>query len=648
MVSEPQTPQPGDQTARVLAAGLAVILLVVSQMILLALPDGTIAGLLIALAGGVIFIAFALREPPARVAKALTRARLSFRAVCVLTSIILISIAAFSTVVYEARDRLDYTPIVLIWICGVATLIVGFAAGRTFAVRTWLKENRWELLIVALITLGAAVLRFIQLGQLPRVIDGDEGLIGQFIVAAKGNPLANPWSLFANIGGFYRHSIGLVIQLFGQTPFALRLLPAIGGTLAIPALYLLARHLFGRRIAVFAAILLAVSHAHVHFSRTTAVTYTQSTLFASLEIYFFISGLGKRDPLRLAIGGVLLAVHFNTYLGAQILIGFLIVYTIIAALVARPLLRGAWRTYSVFWLSFVIASLPQFTFILRHPDEFVTRLNQGGTFQDTWLVDEVARTGASAVQILFERVAHAFLSLNHYPALDFYGAFIPMIDVITATLFVLGMFYALWRTRDYRYLLLNGWFWSLTIAIGLFSLPPSSDSYRMLMAFPVVMIMAAIGLDLIVKALTAAARQPQVASVGLAALVLSTIALYNTRAYYVDFLQQCRFGGDSRTRFASYLGKYLSTLDRETAVYLLSNEGLRYGTHPSVDFLSKSLPVKNVDGPVTDIQPDINTAIIAIEPRADELRQWARNYPGGKLHQEFDCGSLMLLAYWLP
>jgi hypothetical protein len=223
-----------------------------------------------------------------------------------------------------------------------------------------------------------------------------------------------------------------------------------------------------------------------------------------------------------------------------------------------------------------------------------------------------------------------------------------MLDVITATLFVLGLIYALWRTRDYRYLLLNGWFWSITVSIGLFSLPPSSDSYRMLMALPAAMIMAAIGLELILKALTATARKPQLAGVGLAVLVLLAITLYNARAYYVDFLQQCRYGGDTSTRFASYLGKYLSTLDRETTVYLLSNEGLRYGTHPSVDYLSKSLPVTNVDGPVTDIQPDIDTAIIAIAPRADELRQWARDKPGGTLHQEFDCGNLMLLAYRLP
>jgi hypothetical protein len=137
-------------------------------------------------------------------------------------------------------------------------------------------------------------------------------------------------------------------------------------------------------------------------------------------------------------------------------------------------------------------------------------------------------------------------------------------------------------------------------------------------------------------------------AIGLAALVLMTITVYNTRAYYVDFLQQCRFGNDTATRFASYLGKYLSTLDRETTVYLLSSEGLRYGTHPSVDFLSKSVPVTNVDGSTSGIRPDVNTAVIAIPARVDELREWTRIYPGGKLHQGFDCGQLMLTAYWLP
>jgi 4-amino-4-deoxy-L-arabinose transferase-like glycosyltransferase len=647
-MTEPSTTSASaQQTPRVLAAAVAVILIAISQMILLTLSDGIVAGLLIGLAGGVIFIAFALREPPARISRALARLRLSFQNMCVLIGFLLSLIAAVWTVVYEVRDQLAYTPIVLIWLGGIITFSAGFAAGRTFDMRAWLKDNRRELLIVALITLGAALLRFINLGVLPRIIDGDEGLIGQFVTAANTNPLANPWSLVENIGGFYRSGIGLAIKLFGQTPFALRLGPAIAGTLAIPALYLLARHLFGKRIALFAAIFLAVSHAHLHFSRTLAVSYIQDTLFAPLVLYFFISGLSKRDTLRIAIGGVILAVQFNVYLGAQVMIALLIVYALVAALVARPLMRGAWRVYGVFWLSFISASLPQFAFILRHPEEFMARLNNGGTFQGSWLIDEAVRTGHGQVQILFERVVHAFLSLNHYPAFDFYGVNVPLLDVVTATLFVLGLLYALWHTRDYRYLLINGWFWSMTLAIGLFSLPPSADSYRMLVTFPAVMIMAAIGLDLILNVFTLPSRHPRWMQIGLAAMVLVTIGAYDTHTYFVDYLQQCRFGGDTATRFASYLGKYLSTLDRETSVYLLSDQNLRYGTHLSVNFLSRNLLVKNVDGPASTIQPDIDMAVIAIPSRADELREWALDRPGGKLHQEFDCDKLMLTAYWV-
>jgi Dolichyl-phosphate-mannose-protein mannosyltransferase len=647
VLSEPQAPHPAGRTARALAASLALFLLLISQMILLALPDGTLAGIVLALLGGFIFIAFALREPPPRVTRVVARTRLSLRAVCLLSGSMLLLLASAMAIVYEIRDLVDYTPVVLIWFAGLATYLSGFAGGRTFAVRAWLQANRRELLIVALITLAAALLRFIDLGQLPRVINGDEGRIGQFVLAAKGNPLANPWSLFENIGGLYRHSIGLAIKLLGQTPFALRLLAAVGGTLAIPALYVFARHLFGMRVAVLAAILLTVSHSHIQFSRTMAVSYIQGTWLIPLTLYFFISGLSKKDPLRMALGGMFLAIHFNVYLGAQIMIGLLVVYAVIAAVVARPLMRGAWRSYGVFWLSFIIISAPQFTFIARHPDEFVARLNQGGTFQGTWLAEMTAQTGAGPIQILFERVVHTFLSLDHYPAIDFYGANIPMLSVITATLFALGLIYSLWRTRDYRYLLLNGWFWSMTVAIGLFTLPPSADPYRMLVAVPAAIVMAAIGLDLILKALSAPASQPHRVQIGLAVVILLSVALYDMRAYYVDFLQQCRYGGDTATRFASYLGTYLATLDRETTVYLLSDEGQRYGTHMSVDYLSKSLPVINVDGPVTEIQPGINTAIIAIAPRADELRQWTRDYPGGKLRQEFDCGKLMLTGYWL-
>jgi asparagine N-glycosylation enzyme membrane subunit Stt3 len=112
-------------------------------------------------------------------------------------------------------------------------------------------------------------------------------------------------------------SITGVIGFFGPTMFSLRFLPAIGGTLAIPAVYLLAREIAGKRIALTAATLLAFAHAHIHFSRTAAVAYIYGTWFIPLELYFLLSGLKNRSAWKAAIGGCLLAFHFSIYISAH-------------------------------------------------------------------------------------------------------------------------------------------------------------------------------------------------------------------------------------------------------------------------------------------------------------------------------------------
>jgi hypothetical protein len=127
-----------------------------------------------------------------------------------------------------------------------------------------------------------------------------------------------------------------------------------------------------------------------------------------------------------------------------------------------------------------------------------------------------------------------------------------------------------------------------------------------------------------------------------------TVLALNFRAYYLDFALRCRYGLDPQGRFASYLGNYLRTLDRETTAYLLSDEIFRYGTHDSVDFLSRSFPVTNIPEPVDSLSVASKTAIIAIPSRMSELEAWVAAHPGGRLQRESDCGNPMLLAYQLP
>jgi 4-amino-4-deoxy-L-arabinose transferase-like glycosyltransferase len=647
MASDPSSD--AARLARAILGCLALGLVGIGQYTLLLSPRPTWPGPIIAGLGMVLFLWASLSHPPAPLVRLVVRLRLSPQGLWLACAVGLSVAAALLSVSFQRLARTNYLPVVLLWVGAWVAYALAFApAAERPDWRGWWRRYRREALWLALVVLLGAVLRFYLLGSLPRVINGDEGLLGQAALNTRQAVLANPFVLVGNFGGFYLQGMNLAMDFLGQTPFALRLLPAVGGTLAIVSVYLLARWLFGARVALTAALLLALSHAHIHFSRTVAVGYIQGTLLIPLELYLFQSGLEKRSALRMALGGLVLGVHFGIYLSAQIIVAFLIVYLLVAAAVCRPLIQRAARLVPVFWGGVLVAALPEAVHAWLHPEQFLERLNADGTFQSGWLASEMAESGRSVAVVLVDRISHAFLSLNYYPAIDFYGARTPLLDVITGVLFLAGLVIALWRTRDAHYLLLNGFFWSATVAVGIFAIPPSADSYRMLIALPAALTLAGVGYEQLLGAFGLAGSGRSPARVGLSLALVAAVALLNLRAYFVDFVLQCQYGGDPQTRFASYLGNFLRQVDREAEVYLLSDDVVQYGTHPSVDFLSRKLPVTNVPESVNTLRPEPNSVIIATAARADELRAWARANPGGQLERQYDCEQLMLVAYVLP
>ena len=642
-----QHPARPERGARLLVASIGILVTLAGQLAFYLTPEGRTQGVLLgfglSLAGALILLASLSNRLP----RWAGRWAPSTRAALLVVAVLLTLMTSGSQVMFQQMGRTNYVPVVLLWAAAAVTYAAAFFERRwdVAAARAWLAAHRRDLALLGLIVLLGAGLRFYRLGIIPRVIDGDEGRIGQAALRTQENPLANPFALFENFGGIYMQAIGLALSTFGATPFGLRLVPAIAGTLAIPATYLLGRALLGPRGGLLAAALLAVSHAHLHFSRIVAVAYIAETLLIPLELYFFYTGLRGRQAWRMALGGLILGVHFSVYVSAQIIAALLVVYLVVAFVLTRPLVKGAGRLILVFWLGVLITGLPQATHALRNPDEFMARMNLDGTFQSGWLEREIAATGQGAAQILAGRVVHAFLTLNHLPSIDFYGARIPVLDLLTGTLFILGLVYSLWRTRDQRYLLLNGYFWSLLLAIAIFAIPPTADSYRMLVALPAAILLAALGLEQCLAVLALAGPERATARrVALSAMLASTLVL-NGRAYFVDFAARCRYGLDRATRFASYVGNYLKAVDAETVVFLLSDDELRYGTHVSVDFLSGGNPVVNWTDPVETLLVNANTVVLAGPPRHAELRAWARLQPAGEVRHLTDCEQPMLLVY---
>jgi hypothetical protein len=656
-MTERQSEYSGDVTKiRRFVSFVGICVLLLSQLLVfskpvseeVALPPYTSLGLL----GVVILIAGQWIPSTAFWQRAAFRPIFDDRAFWVIAAVSLSAMATTVTASFMAFTRLNYIPVLTVWFLAAACYV--YAQLRPdvrvdlASISGWLKANRNEILIVMLIALCAAATRFYRLGEVPRVLDGDEGSVGLFAKATGAGTLANPFALWENFGALYMQLINVSMKLFGETPLGLRLMPAVGGVLAVPAVYLLARRIGGRRIALIAAVMIAISHSHLHFSRIASVAYIQDTWLIPLELYFLISGLEKKESWRTALGGILLAVHYSFYLTAQIITALVILFMLIAFAAYRAWFRERISQALVFWGGFLLMILPSALYVSRHPNEFLNRLGSSGTFQTGWLQSTMQATGQSAVEALSARVLHAFLALIYYPAYDFYGSPTPMMSMISSALLLTGLGIILWRIRNPSYLLLNGYFWGATVAVGLFALPPSADSYRMLMALPAAVIIAALGLDQILEIINLGWNQARAAYTFTVAALLTSLLFFNLWTYYAEFAGQCRFASDSPGRFASYLGSELQEIDNENQVYLLSDEVYFHGSHPSTLFLSRNRSVVNIPDPVEGLTPVSGETVIASPQRITELEAWARANPGGTLHYASDCGTIILLSYRVP
>lgn len=672
-MSEQPVEQPADGNAstrkvRRLFAVLALLLVMIGQTILFTSPVREDIGtsesftspdflwintaVVLLLAGILVFTLSQAFEPPGFLKSFVNRFQLPEAATWIVGAVILSIFAAASMVMFENAQVKNYIPVVTLWLFAGMCYLAAFAQGKLLVAQfgEWVRLYRYELLAVGLLMLLAAVLRFYKLGEIPGVINGDEGRVGIAALSTQTYPYVNPFALWENFGALYIQTINVILQIFGASAFSLRFVAAAAGTLAIPGVYLLARQISGQwRIAILAASLMAISHTHIHFSRTVTLAYIQGTWLIPFELYFLLSGLAKRSSWRTALSGILLAIHYSIYLDAQIITALIVVYMVIALIFLRSWVVPALRQIAVFWGGFAIMILPELVFIQQHTTEFFDRMNRDGMFQSGWLDREIVSTGKAAWEILAQRVVHVFFSLNYINSFDFYGIEISILNLLSAVLFLLGLGLILLKTRLPGFLLLNGYFWAGVISIGIFSIPASADSYRLTIVLPAVMIISAIGLDNILEMLGWGWERARATYTSVAAAILLSLLIFHMWSYFVAFAGRCLYGGDDPpARFASYMGNYAREVDESSVVYLLSDDLFMHGTHQSMDFLSHNRPIINVTEPVDSLFVRPGEVIVASPNRIPELQVWADTHPGGRFHAEYDCENLILLAYEFP
>ncbi len=534
----------------------------------------------------------------------------------------------------------NYWPLFALWLVAVGAVVAWIASGirwselRPAALKERLWPYRWELVAVAALTVAAATVRTVILTHLPLPFEQDEAALARESLHVLEGQTENMF-----MSGLQGHATmqyfaqAVFLKVFGINVFAIRLISAVAGTITVPLLYLLLRQLFGRTIALLAAVYLVGYHLHLHFSRVGMENIGDPFLMVSV-LYFAWRASRDGKTRDFVLTGLVMGL--GLYLSPAARLVPLIVLALFGYTVLRrpSFLRQAVPGLGLMTLAYGAAALPVGVFWFTHHSHFMDRISVVGIFQSGW-IDQQEAASKSTITILWDQSVHAFGGFWRYSDRSiFYRAPIPLVDRLSLIPFLVGIGYALYKFLDERYFLLLAIFGAVVVTGGVLTLDPPI-SQRLLGTIPAVVALIAIGIKLIADGFSRWRPNtgPYVAGVIVAALLAT-----NIHFYFFEY----RTGGyssDLNNRVAAQVVDYGRTLPEETRLFwygaprmYLSGLG-----HPAMTFPLRDWPRLDVleDGkvmsnPVVPLTEDAPAVFMFLPHRENEMAALVASCPGGE------------------
>lgn len=385
----------------------------------------------------------------------------------------------------------------LMLIAGVSLLAWGGAGWHwrnlpTALLYLW-RNHRPEILILLAITLIGFGLRLLNLGTEVRTFI-DEVHVIDSINKLNRNPatfILTPFDQLAAFTWVYSYFQALITNTLGTDLATTRLQSVIWGTLTIPAVYLLARRLFGRNPALLAAALLASLPPHLHFSRLGMLLIV-SPVIGSLALTCLVHAIATQSRRYYILAGILTGLLFYFGEGGKLLFPLLMLCWCIWLVLferTRPTLRG------IGWLLLLagIVALPALYTLIGYRAPFLPRVVHNNPAELSILGAVIAGDGMSNFfKLVDQRLLPPFLHFIHLPDLSefYYAGETGLIMPLLVPLFLLGLWHTIWRPATIGGLLL---IWFLGTAGGNSLLAYNAWSARYMVAAPLMAILLAAG-----------------------------------------------------------------------------------------------------------------------------------------------------------
>lgn len=446
--------------------------------------------------------------------------------------------------------------------------------------------GRWCSLWLALILAAAVIFRLWRFADLPFGVWYDEAEHGLQALRILESAQFRPIFEGAITGpAHYLYLVAVAFEWFGVSVQSIRLVSVFFGVLAAFAGYLVGVELFGRRLGLVTAALLAVSSWAVTLSRFGMYSTMSTPLFTLMTAAFLLRGLRTRRLLDYALAGLALGLGLSFYTSFRLFVPVVAFFLIYLALHTR-ITQRAWPP-AAFWLGVVmlvfvaeVTVAPLAVYAMKHPEIFWARI------EDTFLF--AGKSEAERWPALWENLRRHLLMFNVFG--DPNGRHNlpgnPMLDPVTGALFVAGVVYALRFVLKPTYLFLLAWL-ILGLMGGALSLDfEAPQSLRANATLSVAYLLAVIPLAALARAWTQAAgryyphalRWPAVA-------LLVGIAALNWHTYFVRQAQDFAVWNAYSTP-ETLAARLLADLDSNTDAYVTAF----FHGHPTIKFVARNAP----------------------------------------------------------
>ncbi len=497
---------------------------------------------------------------------------------------------------------------------------------------------------LALGVIGLALAtRFISLTTHPFMLNGSEASLAleawRITLGQLRDPFSTGWLTNPTLPLFLN---ALPVQLLGRTVLAARWLSPLVGALTVWTTYAFGRRLWHPAVGLIAALLLAGSHLHLHYSRL-GLTNVWDPLLLLLAVGGVATAWNKPTRRGWLLAGAAIGLNAYFFTASRLLplilagvAGLMLVSWTTGRAQARHILAGA-------LLALVIA-LPQLLHYQSHPGLFMERANALAIQRNGWLAQEAAGRQASQATILSEQLTAAALGFTATLDRDTtYNPGIPFLGAVASAFFYLGVGMAVfhWRRPAYGGLLV--WL-AVTVVFGGALLLEPPYSRRLLAALPAVYLLTARALYWLgEKGFTAGVTAPlseralalfQRYGVPVLILLALGVAALDVTFYFGRYQAERRFG-DRNTEIAYVMSNYLNSLEGEWSAYFYGPPSMYVGfstlAYLAADF-EANLNLFDVIDPADLPHPPTSQVVYLFLPeRADELPAVQATWPAGDL-----------------